>query len=555
LLARQQVRHVEAGLRRVQFLVSAGRLAEARQVAATIPAATHRAQLLTSGPAWWLAAHVPYLGAPAETVRGATDAAHRLGAQGIPALLDVARLMDPSRLRTGGATLDLTALESARPRLEQAAQTLHAAQREVDGLPGRTWLHAVDTPRAQLADALDRFTGYVDAATRAARVLPPMLGADGPKRYFIGMQNEAELRGTGGLPGAFAIAVASHGTVRFTHFESDAALLPAATDKQIATGLGFGREFTDAYGASLPTQSYPNSNVSPDFPYAARIWARMWQQVSGEHVDGALAVDPTVLGYLLSATGPVRLPDGRTLSATNVVSLTERDEYALYPDYGSRKQFLVAVLHASADALTSGRGSSTALARAMVQASAQRRLLVWSADPDVQRELAATTYGGVIPRNLRPFAAPILNNTSGGKLDYYLQRAIEYRRSGCGPIRDVRVTLRLTNTAPAAGLPGYVTTRLDRAPPSSLPGDYATLLDYYATAGAQLLSVRVDGTPVTAAALAASGHPVFRLPVQLPRGTTVVELHLVEPAGSGAPLLWLQPGVTEPVVTFASQTC
>ena len=129
-----------------------------------------------------------------------------------------------------------------------------------------------------------------------------------------------------------------------------------------------------------------------------------------------------------------------------------------------------------------------------MQASAQRRLLVWSADPDVQRELAATTYGGVIPRNLRPFAAPILNNTSGGKLDYYLQRAIEYRRSGCGPIRDVRVTLRLTNTAPAAGLPGYVTTRLDRAPPSSLPGDYATLLDYYATAGAQLLSVRVDGT-------------------------------------------------------------
>ena len=32
------------------------------------------------------------------------------------------------------------------------------------------------------------------------------------------------MRGTGGLPGAFAILVANKGVVQFTHFESDAAL-------------------------------------------------------------------------------------------------------------------------------------------------------------------------------------------------------------------------------------------------------------------------------------------------------------------------------------------
>ena len=387
-------------------------------------------------------------------------------------------------------------------------------------------------------------------------VLPAMLGADTPQRYFIGMQNEAEMRGTGGLPGAFAIAVASHGQVRFTHFGSDAELEPAAADGKIATGLDFGAGYTAAYGQSLPTASFLNSNVSPSFQYAGQIWARMWEQVSGEHVDGAIAVDPTVLGYVLGVTGPVQTADGITVSAQNIVSLTERDEYAVFSDNAARKAFLVSVLKASAHQLTSGRGSAAGLAEQLVLASKEQRLQVWSADPAVERELAATSYGAVLGPTSRPLAAPVLNNLSGGKLDYYLTRTLTYHRSGCGDTRDVLVTLTLTNNAPASGLPAYVTDRLDVPPGTSRPGDYSTLLDYYATKGAQLLSVRRNGTPTTATVLTVDGQPVFRLQVPLPRGATqTIELHLQEPAGSGNPVIWRQPGVTPMSVTAYSQSC
>ena len=105
--------------------------------------------------------------------------------------------------------------------------------------------------------------------------------------------------------------------------------------------------------------------------------------------------------------------------------------------------------------------------------------------------------------------------------------------------------------------PSFFTTRLDaNQPANSRPGDYSTLLDYYATAGAQLLSVRVNGKPTTAAAYPLDGRPMYRLQVQLRRGATqTIELHLQEPPGSGSPVIWRQPGVTPMSVTAYSQPC
>jgi hypothetical protein len=504
-----------------------------------------------------VAAQLPYVGEPLRTIRGATGAGVQLGRDGIPRLLDVATRLAPARVRLSGDTLDLAALRSAEPELARADAVLHATARRVGALPHHTWLGAVDRPRAGLAAQLHSLTGYVDAAERAVRILPTMLGGSSPKRYFVGMQNEAELRGTGGLPGAFAIAVASHGTVRFTHFGSDAELEPVATGHLIPTGLHLGTGYAGAYGDSLPTSSFLNSNVGPNFPDAARIWAAMWQRVSGQHVDGAVAVDPTVLGYILAATGPVAVPPGFTVDAGNVVSLTERDEYTLFTNNIARKAFLVSVLKATSKALISGKGGALQLADYLVAASEQQRLQVWSADPAVEAQLAVTSYGGVIAPTRRPLAGPVLNNISGGKLDYYLTRAFSYRRSGCGGSRDVLATLTLTNNAPASGLPGYVTDRLDAdRPADSRPGDYSTLLDYYATKGAQLLSVQLDGRPVTAQPMTVDGQPVFRLPVQLPRGQTqTIVLHLSEPPGSGAPEVWRQPGVTPLAVSAYTQSC
>lgn len=555
-LARQQVHKIEGRLQQVQTLVAAGQIDDARHAAADVPALAARAHRLTTGPAWWLGASMPVIGDPLEVVRGTMSAAGRVGTQGLPALLKVASSIDPAQLRSSGDSIATAPLIAAAPELAQAADTLNRATRQIDALPHGTWLGMVDHPRATLSAQLHSISGYVTAASRAANILPGMLGTRGARRYFVGLQNEAEMRGTGGLPGAFAIVEARHGKITFTHFESDAILLPAASQQLIRTGLDFGAGYDSAYGASAPTSLIVNSNMSPNFPYAARIWASMWQQVSGEHVDGAIAVDPTVLGYFLTVTGPVALPDGTQLTADNVVSLTERDEYAMFSDNGARKAFLVSILKSASKRLTSGAGNASQLVQALSLASMEQRLLVWSSEPKVESALAQTNYGGVIPRTKRPFAGMVLNNTAAGKLDFYLTRALSYHRSGCGSHRDVIVTIALTNNAPASGLSPYVNTRLDKHGDSVQPGDNRTLLDYYATGGAQLLSAALNGKPTTAAVEQDLGHPIFRVDLELPRGTTqTLVLHLQEPAGRGAPEVWRQPGVTPLGVTYYSQPC
>jgi hypothetical protein len=138
-----------------------------------------------------------------------------------------------------------------------------------------------------------------------------------------------------------------------------------------------------------------------------------------------------------------------------------------------------------------------------------------------------------------------------------LVRSFTYHRSGCGSTRDVLATITLANRAPAyPPLPPYVDTRLDAHDFPVQPGDNRTLLDYFATPGSQLLSVTLNQQPTTAGALTVLGHPVYRMDLELPRGTTqTIVLHLQEPATAGPVQIWRQPGVTPLAVTSYAQPC
>jgi hypothetical protein len=283
----------------------------------------------------------------------------------------------------------------------------------------------------------------------------------------------------------------------------------------------------------------------------------MWQKMSGEQVDGVIAVDPTVLAYFLTATGPVPLKGGGALSAANVVALTEKDQYALFADNQQRKDFEVAVLRAAARKLTSGAGTPRALLDAAARASAEQRLLAWSTDPYVESRLTETRYGGALPTGgTRPFSGVIVNNAAAGKLDYYLHRSVSYSRTGCGARRDVVVKITLTNNAPPTGLPPYVNTRLDHPPPGAEPGDNHLLVDYYATKGAYLESVTLNDKLGTASATTVDDLEVFRMDLELPHGQAQqIVLHLDEPAGRGVPMIWRQPGVQPLAVQVFNQSC
>ena len=68
---------------------------------------------------------------------------------------------------------------------------------------------AVQTLSTKLSSAAD-VTG---PGARPARLLPPMLGSEGPRTYLVVFQNPAELRSTGGIFGSFALMTADNGKI------------------------------------------------------------------------------------------------------------------------------------------------------------------------------------------------------------------------------------------------------------------------------------------------------------------------------------------------------
>jgi hypothetical protein len=548
VLARHQVQATQQSVGRLRTALAHADLPAARTAAASVTAHARSAHRLTTGPAWWISAQIPWAGAPARSIRGCAAQSDQLGSTVLSPLLELADSLSPGGLVDHG-TIRLRPLIDAAPVLRQAELRLQAGSRQVDRLPGNTWLDAADRSRTSLRADLTKLAEQLQPINQAADVLPDLLGRTGTKRYFVGLENEAESRGVGGIPGAFAIVTARDGTLSFDRFESDTTLSKVRTD------LDLGSEYDQRYRAADPVNTYSNSTISPDFSDAGRIWAAMWLKYSGQRIDGALAIDPTAISYLLKVTGPARLADGSTVDGDEVISLTQQTLYRTHPDKAARKAYLLEIARAISVRLLSAHGS-TGLARAASRAAGEHRIVAWSADPTVEQQLATGSMAGALHAGSGYFAGFSTVNATGGKLDYYLTRAMTYSRQGCGAGSTSVSRFTLVNAVPPGPLPGYVTLRLDAPGYRTRPGDNKVLLSYYVTPGARIDSVTVDGRRAVAMPSSEHGLTVLTLPLELARGSShTVTVTATEPARSDRTEFLRQPAVNPVSVTAQLPDC
>jgi hypothetical protein len=556
LLLRRELSLVAEDVAAVRVSADAGNLVEVRGTLGDLLVHAERARRLSAGPAWWLASRVPRAGAPLRTVQGVARVVDDLGRDAMAPLLASTAGLDPDHLRLPDGRIDVDRLAAVAPAVHRVSVGFAAAERTVRGLPAATGISAVDKARASL---LGRLSQAVDASAEMDRIvnlLPAMLGRGGDRNYLLVFQNEAEARGTGGLPGAFAMASAVDGRISFAHMDSDRVLAGISAD------VALGPEYDQLYATSGVEKLVGNANLNPHFPYAAQIWASMWQRRFHQSVDGVIALDPTVLGYLLRATGPATLTDGTSVDADDVVRLTEQSAYAKFPGLGlaqdvERRKFLVQIEQAVVQRLSDLHGRGTTLVAVLRMAAAERRLLVWSSHPAEQAELMSTDLSGAVPLTTAPYVGLSIVNDGGNKLDYYLDRGLLWERTGCGAARKERVTVTLTNNAPARGLSPLVTLRSDTHTYPIASGDNRLLVSYLATSGALLDSATLDGVPAMVGSGELLGHPVLTMDVELPRGTTRrIELEFTEPASaSAAPIILRQPLVNPLTVRTVDRKC
>ena len=516
-------------------LVAADRGA-ARKELARARAATSRAERFTHGPLWAATPMLPVVGDAAAVARGLTASADRLVAGPVTTLVDTATAVRTDRLLSDEGRVAVDRLAKAAPDLTDVADTLSILRREVAALPRDTGFESVDSARGGALRQLSTVEESVAGIAQLARLAPAMLGAEGPRRYLMVFQNTAEARGTGGILGAYGVLEARQGQLRIVRVgpNTDLRAFPRPV-------VDLGPEFRERYNGFGATQIWSQANASPHFPYAARIWLQMWQQQMGSRLDGVIATDPVGLGYLLAATGPVRLPGDDRITSANAVSMTLRDVYARFDDDRQRDVYLQLIARTVLDRVLSGGADSGILLQQLRLAAADGRFQVYSTQDALQQELSATQLGGVLPKGPGPLAQLVVNNIAASKLDFYLDRSVEYTAmTGCrSELRRTQVEVRLRNGAPEQGLPAYVTNHLTGELP---PGTERLLVSLYLAEGASIDRLRLDGKRTLAGVGFERGHPVVTLPLDIAPGEfRTLTVDVTEPASAKQGKVPVQP--------------
>ncbi|AVV40719.1 hypothetical protein C6376_03990 [Streptomyces sp. P3] len=511
---------------------------------------TAAARVAAGTPVWSVAEHLPLMGPPLRSARGLSVAADEMATGVLPEAVRLHQMFASGQMVHHGR-VDLRRFAAATNLLGKVHRQLTGIETGLHGLPGSTAVGRLDLARQRLSGRVARLSDSVLEAEATTRLLMPLLGASGPRHYFLAFQNNAEARGTGGLVGTFGILTADRGRITLHDFASDD-MLPRTTTPV----ANFGPTFDRRYGAAESAQGLANSNLSAHFPYAAQIWVGLWQRHTGQRLDGAIATDPVGLARVLKATGPVRLPDGKRLTAENTVELTESTLYASYSNI-ERKRFLVQVAQAVATALLHRHHDSVALLHALRQNATDGRLRVWSRDAPTESALEEAGLAGDVPERTGPFAYLVVNNSAGNKMDYHLRRSLTYELGPCaGGTRSSVVRIRLTNAAPAAGLPALVALRSDDPRRSHVPGSTSIWLSLYASSGARFTGGTLDGRRLLLSSTEERGHPVFGTQLELlPGQTREVDIRLLEQASDRPPVVPLQPLARPQTTKVRIQPC
>lgn len=326
-----------------------------------------------------------------------------------------------------------------------------------------------------------------------------VLGMNKPRTYLLLIQNNHELRPTGGFISAVGKVTVDQGTLRDLEF--------------VDSYLFFQENL--AYGpAPKPMQQYMNiqllllrdANWSPDLPTTAKLVQSLYTQQTGVLVDGVITLDLHAAELIVDAIGPLELPNvaepitGRNL-LPQIVQLWERPagtdlqvQSAEFIEWWfQRKSFVAALAQSAQQRLQNGDVSYFKLLAALRQGLRERSIQVWVAEPLLAAQLRLLGWdGGLYPAPDTDFVALVDTNMGFNKVDAVLQRSLSYTVTWPdGPEQPALATATITYTHPIS-IPNYTCTNNPEYGESYnflIERCYYDYVRLYTPAGSQLESV------------------------------------------------------------------
>lgn len=464
--------------------------------------------------AWWAvpSRSLPGLGSHMDVLLTATESGRGLASSAARTAEEV----DLDALSRSSGQIDLAVLKSFDDPLQQALDEVGRASEILGGTDGRVILPPVGARLQELQERLDQVLPEAELAVEAARVAPLLLGAEGPRTYFVAFVQPAEGRSGGGFLGNWAELRAADGVITMSRSGRVTELrdIPGSKDRVLEGPP----DYVSRYGRYSPQYWVQDVTMSPDFPSVAEVISNIYPNAGGTEIDGVIQLDPDALAALLELTGPIEIEGyPKKLTSKNAAQILLRDQYLEFSDRSVRADFLDEASREALDVLLdsplpSPRRASEVLDPVVDTGS----LKFWSFHQEEQEFLIRTGIDGSLPApTTMDFLSVRHQNSANNKIDIFLDRTVRYEVEVDPRTGELQATVRvvLENKAPSEGLPDAVIGDNDKG---LAPGTNLMLLSVYTPH--RLTGAAIDGEETNPSAESELGYRVYTVEVEIPAG-------------------------------------
>ena len=546
----------------IKTQILAGDSGAAMKTVSVAAAKVRDAKNLTSDPVWRIAEIIPVAGSNLRNVRELTDIADGIFVDAVTPLSSVAKTFKPESLKPKDGAIDVAPFVAAKPAVVKATKAVLTAQKRMRALDTSGSISQVKVGAQKFSTMIDGIVPQLQLANKALKILPDLLGESAPRHYLLLFQNNAEPRALGGTAGAMVLVTVDKGHIQlgqqastrdFPHYGGP--VIPASEERIAIYGSGIA---TDALSVTS----------TPSFSQAAKAIQAMWASQFGTSFDGVASIDPIALGYILKATGPIKLATGDTLTSDNAASMLLNGVYQRYPaltnaDNIKQDAFFGAAVSATFERVTGGGFDPAVFMKVLLQGLNEHRLSFWSGNAQEQEVISTVglTPEAPVSDATHERAGLYIGDAVGSKLEYYLTQKVAVTQGVCRADgrETYRVGIDLTSSIPAnpeKTIPAYILGEWKRE--RTVPGNMRLDVMTYAPTGSTIVGMSVDGKAVDPGTLRDGANPValVRTPEIAPGATLNVTFEFVgAKPGTKALDLTVTPLVHPTPITKAAIDC
>lgn len=414
------------------------------------------AQVTLSRPAPRIAALIPAFGSNISAIDKLARSGREATRAGL-SLLDAAEALSLKSDNMGSLYVDgrlnLGPFKLATKHMELANHKLAIAQAEAKEAQKGLLIPQIKKPLKQYSEEIDQIYKSTVRVEKVLRLIPSFLGSDEKRSYFLAVQNNTELRATGGLIGDYGIVTVNNGKIELVKFEEIHVL-----ERENQLPVKATKDFIERYERFASTSNWLNANMSPDFPTVSNVLLQLYEDTTGERLDGIIGIDPVGLKYLLEAIGPTQTQDGIVVEAKNAIDWTLVDAYKVFEERQDRKDFLKDVATAVWKRIERGDFKDPRLLSIkLTKALNDKHMVLYSTLKSEEQTIKDLGYAGALDTTKGDYLQVVVQNQGGNKVDVYLDQHIDYNASiNKDGMLVSKVTVTLKNNAPRTGLPLYV---------------------------------------------------------------------------------------------------